>query len=143
LTAIFTARTPFSGVAALHPGRRLVLGYLWSIAGPLLCTVVNWPLRTQIGPANSLMIYLPGVFFVAIRFGRGPSVLASLRSAWAFAFFFAPPIFSFSVSNTEHLIGLAVMLIVAVVTSSLIRKPQWRRRRQPAGDRLRPLASGY
>jgi len=98
----------------------LVLGYLWSIAGPLLCTLINWPLRTQIGPANILMIYLLGVFFVAIRFGRGPSILASLHSAGTFAFFFAPPIFSFAVSNTEHLIGLAVMLVVAIVTSSLM-----------------------
>jgi two-component system sensor histidine kinase KdpD len=66
------------------------------------------------------MIYLLGVFLVAIRFGRGASILAAVQSAGSFAYFFAPPLFSFAVSDTEHLIGLAVMLIVAIVTSSLM-----------------------
>jgi len=105
---------------SLHKPHRRVVGYFWGLAATTLCTLITWPLRTQIGPANILMIFLLGVFFVAIRFGRGPSILASLQSAGAFAFFYAPPIFSFAVSDTEHLIGLAVMLIVAVVTSSLM-----------------------
>lgn len=105
---------------SLHRPYRRAVGYFWGLAAPTLCTLINWPLRGQISPANILMIYLLGVFFVAIRFGRGPSILASLQSAGTFAFFVAPPIFSFAVSDTEHLIGLAVMLIVAVVTSSLM-----------------------
>jgi K+-sensing histidine kinase KdpD len=64
-------------------------------------------------------VYLLGVFFVAMHFGLLPSILASLTSAGAFAFFFAPPIFSFAIVDQENLIGLAVMLVVGVVTSNL------------------------
>jgi len=47
------------------------------------------------------MIYLLGVFLVATRFGRAASIIASLLSAPAFAFFFAPPIFSLAISDIE------------------------------------------
>jgi two-component system sensor histidine kinase KdpD len=66
------------------------------------------------------MIYLLGVFLVATRFGRGPSIIASLLSAPAFAFFFAPPIFSLAISDIENIIGLGVMMVVANVTSNLM-----------------------
>jgi two-component system sensor histidine kinase KdpD len=65
------------------------------------------------------MFYLLGVFFVAIRFGFWPSILAALTNAAAFAYFFAPPIFSFAIEDPENLIALAVTMIVALVTSNL------------------------
>lgn len=92
---------------------------LWAIAVPLGLTVVEWPFRERLTPSNILMFYLLGVFFVAIRFGFWPSVLASMTCAGAFAFFFAPPIFSFAISEPENLIGLIVMLVVGTVTSNL------------------------
>ena len=70
-------------------------------------------------PSNILLVYLLGVFFVAHRFGLLPSILASLTSAAAFAFFFAPPIFSFAIADQENLVGLAVMLVIGGVTSNL------------------------
>lgn len=114
-----TSSLPDASASLTGPYHR-VIGYFWGLAAPALCTLINWPLRERISPPNILMIYLLGVFLVAIRFGRGPSILASLQCAAAFAFFFGPPIYSFAIWDTEHLIGLAVMLIVAVVTSSLM-----------------------
>lgn len=69
-----------------------------------------------------LLIYLLGVFLVAVRHGRAASVLASLLSAAAFAYFFAPPIFSLAIASTEELIGLTVMLLVANITSNLVER---------------------
>lgn len=65
------------------------------------------------------MIYLLGVFLVANYVGRGESILASLLSAPLFAFYFARPIFSFAISDLENAVGLAVMLVVAYLTSNL------------------------
>jgi len=95
---------------------------LWAIAIPLGLTAIEWPFRQQLTPSNILMFYLLGVFFVAIRFGFWSSVLASMTCAGAFAFFFAPPIFSFAISDPENLIGLIVMLVVGTVTSNLADK---------------------
>jgi two-component system sensor histidine kinase KdpD len=96
--------------------------YLWGVFAPGLCTLINWPLRHTLGPASILMIYLLGVFLVATRFGRGASTIASLLSAPAFAFFFAPPIFSLAISDIENIIGLVVMMVVANVTSNLLER---------------------
>ena len=56
---------------------------------------------------------------MAIRFGFWPAILASLTNAAAFAYFFAPPIFSFAIAEPENLIGLAVTMVVGAVTSNL------------------------
>lgn len=92
---------------------------LGGIVIPLVLTLMDWPFRDMLTPSNILLVYLLGVFFVALRFGLSPSILASLTSAAAFAFFFAPPIFSFAIADPENLVGLAVMLVVGVVTSNL------------------------
>jgi len=93
--------------------------WLWGIAFPLLLTLIDWPFRDMLTSGNILMVYLLGVFLMAIRLGLWPSILASLTSAAAFAFFFAPPIFSFAIADQENLVGLAVMLVVGIVTSNL------------------------
>jgi len=106
----------------LIPLRRSESTYLalfLGIAVPLLLTLVDWPFRNVLTPSNILLVYLLGVFFVAMHFGLLPSILASLTSAGAFAFFFAPPIFSFAIVDQENLMGLVVMLVVGVVTSNL------------------------
>lgn len=95
------------------------LALFLGIAVPLLLTLVDWPFRNVLTPSNILLVYLLGVFFVAMHFGLLPSILASLTSAGAFAFFFAPPIFSFAIVDQENLMGLVVMLVVGVVTSNL------------------------
>jgi Osmosensitive K+ channel histidine kinase len=68
------------------------------------------------------MTYLLGVFLVAVRYGRGASIVASLLSAPLFAFYFARPIFSVAIHDLENIIGLAVMIVVANVTGSLLEK---------------------
>ncbi|WP_374088915.1 DUF4118 domain-containing protein [Methylomicrobium lacus] len=98
------------------------LGYFWGVAAPLVCTLIDWPLRHWLGPASILMTYLLGVFWVASRYGRGASIVASLLSAPLFAFYFARPIFSVAIQDLENIIGLAVMIVVANVTGSLLEK---------------------
>lgn len=96
------------------------IGYAWGVATPLLCTLIDWPLRHWLGPANILMTYLLGVFLVASRYGRGASIAASLLSAPLFAFYFAKPIFSFAIHDLENIVGLVGMIVVANVTGSLL-----------------------
>ncbi len=83
------------------------------------CTAIAWAAFGRFEAANLVMVYLLGVVAVAVRFGRGPSVVASILSVAAFDFFFVVPYFSFAVSDTQYLITFAVMLIVALVISGL------------------------
>ena len=65
------------------------------------------------------MMYLLAIIVIAIRLGRGPSILASVLSVATFDFFFVPPYLSFAVSDIQYLLTFAVMLIVALVISNL------------------------
>jgi len=97
-----------------------IYGYFCGIVTPIICTLVDWPLRHLLGTATILMTYLLGIFLVASRYGRGASIMASLLSIPVFAFFFGPPIFSFAIADLENIVGLVVMIIVATVTSNLL-----------------------
>jgi two-component system sensor histidine kinase KdpD len=94
--------------------------YPAAIAMSAFCTLIDWPLRNHVGPTSILLVYLLGVFLIAKQFGRSPSILACLMSAMAFAYFFAPPIFSLAIADPENLASLAVMLLVALMTSGLM-----------------------
>ena len=93
------------------------------------------------GLANLIMVYLLGVLIGATRFGRGPSLLASLLSVAAFDFFFVPPVFTFSVSDTQYLVTFAVMLVVALVISDLATRI--RTQAESARDREARTAALY
>jgi len=86
------------------------------------CTAISWFMFPYFSVANLSMVYLLGVAIVATRWGRGPSIAASLVSVAAFDFFFVPPYFSFAVSDIEYVLTFGVMLIVAVLISSLAAK---------------------
>jgi two-component system sensor histidine kinase KdpD len=89
------------------------------LLGVLIATAVAWLMFPYFGAANLIMMYLIAVVAVAIRCGRGPSVLASVLSVAAFDFFFVPPYFSFAVSDVQYLLTFGVMLVVALVISNL------------------------
>ncbi len=94
-------------------------GYGVAVAVVALCTAIAWAMFPYFGLSNLVMAYLLGVVGVATRAGRGPTVLASVLSVAAFDFFFVPPYLTFAVSDSEHLVTFAVMLIVAIVTSGM------------------------
>lgn len=98
---------------------KYLLQPLFGIAISLLLTAIAWFFRELLIPSNILLIYLLGVFFVAVQFSLFSSIIASLSSAIAFAFFFAPPIFSLKIYDFDNLLGLSIMLVVAVMTSNL------------------------
>ena len=109
--------------ATLRPSSRWP-AYLRSVGVMVLCTLVARSLFPWFEQSNLIMAYLLGVVYVALRYGRGPSVLASILSVGAFDFFFVHPYFSFAVSDTQYLLTFVVMLLVALVVSSLTARLQ-------------------
>jgi two-component system, OmpR family, sensor histidine kinase KdpD len=92
--------------------------------GKALLVVVVATLATSVmfqrfALVNLLMIYQLAVVIVAVGYGRGPAILASILSVAVCDFFFIPPYRSFAVSDTEYLLTLAVMLVVALTLSTL------------------------
>ena len=94
-------------------------GYVWAVAVVVLCTLLGRTMLGRLDETNLVMLYLVGVIFVATRFGRGPSIVTSILGVAAFDFFLITPYFSLSVSDTQYLLTLGAMLVVAIVTSNL------------------------
>jgi len=94
-------------------------GYLWSVAITALITSASAFAVGYLELVNLVMLYLLGVMFVAMRFGRGPSVVSTVLSVAAFDYFFVPPRFSFAVSDVQYLVTFAVMLAVGLIVGTL------------------------
>src|SRR6185312_15202022 len=65
---------------------------------------------------------------VALRVGRGPAVLAAIATFVLFDLFFLPPYNTFKIASTDHVLALAVFLIVALVISDLVSSTRERAR---------------
>lgn len=77
------------------------------------------PLHGLFDLANIVMFFLLAVVLAAVRYGRGPAVLASFLSVGIFDFFFVPPRLSFAVSDVQYLLTFAVMLAVGLIVGQL------------------------
>jgi len=94
--------------------------YLWAVLVMVACAVLARLMFRHFELANLVMVFLLGVVFTATRFGRGPSILASLLAVVSLDFFFINPLYTFSVSDTQYLVTLAAMLTVAMLISNLM-----------------------
>lgn len=99
--------------------QRQMHGYLWALGTSIATTALASALVQHLELSNVVMLFLLGVILISVRHGRRPGILASILSVAAFDFFFVPPRWSFSVSDTQYLITFAVMLVVALVISNL------------------------
>ncbi len=104
-------------------------GYAWAALATLAATLVGLATSDLV---NVAMIYLLAVVLVALRFGRGPLVAASLFNVVAFNFFFVPPHGTLSVEEPRYLVTFAIMLAVGLVISGLVERVRARARAQAA-----------
>jgi len=91
----------------------------WAVGAVGLCAVLGWAMFPYFELANIIMVFLLGTVVVAPRLSRPFTILTSILSVAAFNFFFVPPYFTFAVSDVRYFVTFAVMLIVAIVVSSL------------------------
>ncbi len=110
--------------AAPTPVRRGALPTDGTAYGQAAAVVVGatglaWLLAPFSELSNIVMVYLLGIVAVAMRTGRGPSLLASILSVAAVDFFFVPPYLTFAVSDARYIFTFLVMLIVGLVISGL------------------------
>jgi len=95
------------------------VAYARAAAVVAVATGACWLLSGVSELSNLVMVYLLGIVLVAMRTGRGPSLVAAVLSVAAFDFFFVPPYFTFVVSDARYLFTFAVMLVVGLVISGL------------------------
>jgi len=82
--------------------------------------------QRRLEPTNLVMLYLLAVVVAASLWGRGPAIFTSIVSVIAFAFWFIPPRFTFTVDDAQYILTFIGLLIVGIVISELTTKTRKR-----------------
>lgn len=99
--------------------RRQLSGVAAALLSCTLLTVLSSVLSDYLEPLNIIMLYLLGVVFVALQYGRFGACVAAIINVASFDYFFIAPRFSFAVSDVQYLLTFAVMLLVGLLIGQL------------------------
>ena len=114
-------KNPLPGVSGMISSRKKnTRGYVWALIVTVASTLLAHLMFGRFELANLIMIFLLGVVFIATRFGRGPSIFASILGVAIIDLLFVKPYFSFSVADSQYLVTLLAMLTVAMLISNLM-----------------------
>jgi two-component system sensor histidine kinase KdpD len=89
-----------------------------AIAG--LITILGFWIEPVIRRPNLAILYMLGVVFSAMRWGRWAVVINALSSTLLFDYFFVLPVQSFVIGDVWYLITLIGLLTVGLIVSTLI-----------------------
>lgn len=95
------------------------VSYAMSFVVVAACTLLTLSLRHLIDAQNLAMAYLVCVVFIASRYGRWPSIIASIMSGAAFNFFFVEPYYTFNMADQKYYVTVTFLLLAGLITSSL------------------------
>lgn len=114
------ASGPVSGTRSVGEKWRMQLR--GCAAALLLCGLVTSLGRLilpGVDSVNLVMLYLLAVVIVALRYGRWPSVVATVLNIVAFDLVFVSPTGTIAVSDVQYLVTFGVMLAVGVLVGNL------------------------
>jgi K+-sensing histidine kinase KdpD len=101
------------------PRRRRLTGIAASVALVFAVTGVIELLKPHVPVLSLSVLYLFAVLPVAVVWGLTYSLGVSVGCMLAFNFFFLPPLYTLTISDSRNWFALAVFLVTAVVVSEL------------------------
>lgn len=93
--------------------------YLISLGIVSLATIIAIIFAPYLQATNIILMYIVAVTIVALLGHTGPSIVASIFSVIAYAYFFISKQHNFSFANSQDLFTLFVMLLVTQIVSQL------------------------
>ena len=97
-------------------------GYAMAVGMTTFATVINLIMYAtiyKIERINLIMVYLLGVTYIASKRSRLSAGITAILGVGCFDFFFVEPRHSLQVADVQYLFTFGVMLLVALVTSTL------------------------
>jgi two-component system sensor histidine kinase KdpD len=110
------------------------LGYVSALVMSALATLIALLVFGREQLADAVMVFLLGVIVISARFSLGASIAAALVSVAAFDFVFIPPYLTFDIQDFRHGVTFFVMLLVAIVISTLTQRIRNQARFARAGE---------
>ncbi len=122
------------GVKTAQQGRRFdPWPYLTAGLHVVGALVVGFLLDQFLDVQSITLVFLMAVLTSAVTLGLWPALFASVLSAFAYNFFFLPPLYTLTIADPESVVALVFFLIVGVIASNLTGRVQ----RQAAAARER------
>lgn len=103
--------------AADRPHRPL--NYVFTFAAMAAALCLAWVLQPWIGVESVDLVFLTAIVGVAVKFGRAPSLVASVTGALLYNYFFLPPLFTFTIADAKNLAAFLSFAIVAIIVSNI------------------------
>ena len=97
----------------------VVRPYAETLAMVTASTLVGMLVAPRWGNSPVDLLYLPAVLAAAGFYGLAPGILAAVTSALAFNYFFTEPLRTFRIASAEDVATVALLFMVALVTSQL------------------------
>ena len=88
-----------------------VSGYLFAVIGIAAVTAVLAPFHDRLSSTTVALALLLIVLFAATGLGSRPALLAALLGVTCFNYFFLPPVYTFTIADTQNWVALAAFLI--------------------------------
>ena len=116
-----------------HSVRSLVVSYLYAllVVAVVICSLL--PFRGQINSTTIALGLLLVILFVAMLWGSGPALFASVLGMLAFNFFFLPPFHTFTISDPQNWVALMAFFIAALAVGQLSARAKQRAEEAEAG----------
>jgi two-component system sensor histidine kinase KdpD len=111
------------------------LGYVVSFLGTAVVTALLVPFRPQINSTTTALVYLLAVLFIALFWGSGPALVASVISVFCFNFFFLPPFYTLDIAHPENWIALFAFFTTALAVGQLSAREKRRAEEAERGER--------
>ncbi|CAM5652202.1 hypothetical protein SHIRM173S_05626 [Streptomyces hirsutus] len=105
--------------SALARSRRL-WGFALATTGlPLLCLILA-SLRGQLSLTSEILVFLMAIMGIALVGGLYPALVGALAGFLLLNYYFTPPIHSFTILETDHLLALVAFILAAAVVSTIV-----------------------
>ena len=76
-------------------------------------------IKLYLAVENVDLVFLTAVVIVAVRYGLGPSLLASVGASLAYNFFFLPPIYTFTITDPTNIAAFFFFMLIAILVSNV------------------------
>jgi two-component system sensor histidine kinase KdpD len=124
----------------------VLLGFALAAVGLPLLTWILAQLRDEVGLPSVMLLFLLLVIGVSALGGLGPALAAAIGGFLLVNWYFVPPLYTFTISEGENILALAVFLAVAITVSGFValaarRAAEGRRARAEAEALLRLAGS--
>lgn len=107
--------------------------YSLPVVGVVLVTAAFTPFHTSLSHTTVALVLLLVVLFAATFAGRNPALVAALAAMLCFNYFFLPPVYTWTIADSQNLVAWGAFTITAIITGEL---SGYARRRAREAERL-------